>query len=195
MEQTIPQLVRGAAQRMGSRTAIEEGSTRLSFEDLARVSLQAARAFMAAGIESGDRVALWAPNLSEWIVAALGAQSAGGVLVPLNTRMKGSEAAYVLRTSGARILCTMGEFLGFNYVDSLGDQELPKLEKVVVLKDSAPDAVTWSEFLTSGNAISEALALERIESVGPEDLSDLLFTSGTTGHPKGVMTRHQISPP
>ncbi|MAJ61122.1 MAG: fatty acid--CoA ligase [bacterium TMED88] len=191
MEQTIPQLVRGAAQRMGSRTAIEEGSTRLSFEDLARVSLQAARAFMAAGIESGDRVALWAPNLSEWIVAALGAQSAGGVLVPLNTRMKGSEAAYVLRTSGARILCTMGEFLGFNYVDSLGDQELPKLEKVVVLKDSAPDAVTWSEFLTSGNAISEALALERIESVGPEDLSDLLFTSGTTGHPKGVMTRHQ----
>ena len=81
--------------------------------------------------------------------------------------MKGSEAAYVLRTSGARILCTMGEFLGFNYVDSLGDQELPKLEKVVVLKDSAPDAVTWSEFLTSGNAISEALALERIESVGP----------------------------
>ena len=191
MEETIPQLVRGAAQRMGDRTAIEEGAVRLSFQELAQAGLQATRAFMAAGIQQGDRVAVWAPNLSEWIVAAIGLQSAGGVLVPLNTRMKGSEAAYVLRTSRARLLCTMGDFLGFHYVDALAGEDLPDLEKIIALRDSAPGAQTWSEFLSSAEKVSEALALERLESVRPDDISDLLFTSGTTGHPKGVMTRHQ----
>ena len=64
----------------------------------------AARALLASGIERGDRVAVWAPNSLEWIVAALGVTTAGGVLVPVNTRFKGAEAAYVLARSGARVL-------------------------------------------------------------------------------------------
>ena len=190
MEKTIPGLMRGAAARFGDQTAIEEGATRLSFRALAQSSLLATRAFMAAGVQRGDRVAIWAPNVSEWIVAALGLQSAGGVLVPLNTRMKGAEAAYVLRASGARLLCTMGDFLGVNYVAALADENLPALERIVVFRETAEGALPWREFLAAGNSVSETEAVARLESVSPDDLSDLLFTSGTTGHPKGVMTRH-----
>ena len=82
-------------------------------------ALRAARAFMAAGVAHGDRVAVWAPNIHEWIVAAIGLQTAGGVLVPLNTRLKGGEAGYILEKSGARILCVVEEFLGIDYLDLL----------------------------------------------------------------------------
>src|SRR5512145_1270016 len=103
-ETTIPALVLGAAERFGARHAIEDGGVTLTFTALAEAGLRAARAFMAAGIAPGDRVGIWAPNIHEWVVAAIGLQSAGAVLVPLNTRMKGREVGYILDKSGARIL-------------------------------------------------------------------------------------------
>ena len=190
IESTVPRLVLGAAERFGEASAVEDGDARLSFSGLARAGLEAARAFTAAGVVPGDRVAIWAPNVHEWIVAAIGVHCAGGVLVTLNTRFKGAEAAYVLRKSGARVLCTLGEFLGTRYVELLKDQELPDLERVVVLRGEAPGAQAWAEFLAGGATVPEADARARAEAVSPDDLSDLLFTSGTTGHPKGVMTCH-----
>ena len=99
----------------------------------------ATRAVVAHGIEPGDRVAVWAPNCAEWVVAALGAVGAGAVLVPLNTRYKGAEAAYILRASGARILFTVQGFLGTDYPALLDEavaagEALPDLERVVVLR-------------------------------------------------------------
>lgn len=187
---TIPAAVRTAAERFGERTAIEDGAVRLSFAELDAARLRAARAFCAAGLESGDRVAIWAPNLAEWIVAAIGLQSAGGVLVPLNTRMKGGEAAYVLRKTRARMLCTVGEFLGNRYVAALRDEELPDLAQTLVLQGSEPGATSWDAFLAEGESFPEHEAQRRSAAVGPLDLSDLIFTSGTTGQPKGVMTSH-----
>ena len=189
---TIPQLVEAAAARFGPRAAIEDGDARLSFADLAAATRRAARAYLAAGVERGDRVAIWAPNLWEWVVAATGLQSAGAVLVPLNTRFKGREAGYVLRKSRARVLVTVGEFLGTRYVESLAGEELPDLARIVLLRGEASgDPVrSWAAFLEHGAAVSEAAAAERAASVVPGDLSDLLFTSGTTGAPKGVMTTH-----
>ena len=93
--------------------------------------------FMSAGIRVGDRVGIWAPNISEWIVAAIGLQSAGAVLVTLNTRLKGPEAGYILRKSGARALCTMADFLDTNYLDMLKDEDLPALEHQIVLRGPA----------------------------------------------------------
>jgi acyl-CoA synthetase (AMP-forming)/AMP-acid ligase II len=187
---TIPELVERAAADHGSRSAIEDGGQRLSFGALADAARGATRAFLAAGIEPGDRVAIWAPNVWEWIVAALGLQSAGAVLVPLNTRLKGREAGYILRKSRARLLLTVGEFLGMRYVDALRDEELPDLERIVALREAAAGAIGWDAFLGAGAAVPERSARARAEAVSPDDLSDLLFTSGTTGNPKGVMTTH-----
>ncbi|HSJ97606.1 MAG TPA: FadD3 family acyl-CoA ligase [Myxococcota bacterium] len=189
---TIPALAFEAAGRFGDAIFLEDGPAALSFSGFADEVVRAARAFLAAGVAPGDRVALWAPNVWEWVVAAVGVQAAGGVLVPLSTRLKGREAGFVLRKSGARLLVTMGgTFLGTDYVAALRDEELPRLERIVTLRGNAAGAQAWEDFLAAGAAVSEDAARARAAAVGPDDLSDLLFTSGTTGQPKGVMTAHE----
>ena len=96
------------------------------------------RALMASGVSAGDRVALWAPNCAEWVVAALGVLGAGAVLVTLNTRFKGGEAAYILRASGARTLLTVQGFLGVDYPGLLAGEDLGDLERVVVVRRDGP---------------------------------------------------------
>src|SRR6266540_2361831 len=100
---TIPRLLDDAAARFAGREAVVDGDVHLTFAGLRAAAREAARAVIASGVEQGDRVAIWAPNINEWIVAALGALSAGAVLVPINTRFKGREAAYVLNKSRERL--------------------------------------------------------------------------------------------
>src|SRR5262245_20661948 len=184
---TLPALVAAAVERFGRRHAFEDGGVALRFDELAAAALEAARAFLAAGLRPGDRVALWAPNIGEWIVAALGLASAGGVLVPVNARFKGAEAGYGLRASGARLLLCVGEFLGTRYVELLKGVALPALEEIVTLRGEAAGATPWSAFLARGASVPADLARARAEAVSPDDVSDLIFTSGTTGRPKGVV--------
>ncbi|MFF2010200.1 FadD3 family acyl-CoA ligase [Streptomyces sp. NPDC058195] len=190
---TIPELVRTAARRYGDREAVVEGRTRISYAELGDRVERAAAACLASGVEPGDRVAVWAPNTLDWIVSALGAVTAGAVLVPLNTRFKGTEAAYVLGRSRAKILFVTGTFLGTSYVASLrrAEAELPHLEKVVVLADTAPDDyVTWKDFLASGEGVPAEAVRARAGAVAPSDPSDIIYTSGTTGRPKGAVITH-----
>ena len=197
---TVPRLLADVAARQGGAEALVDGNTRRTFAELAEEVAAMARALVASGVAAGDRVAVWAPNCAEWAVAALGTHSAGAVVVPVNTRFKGGEAAHVLRASGARMLCTIEGFLGVDYPGLLAGEDLGELAEVVVLRREgggnrsvprlAVPVTDLVDLLARGSAADEAEVARRAAAVTPEDLSDLIFTSGTTGRPKGVMATH-----
>ena len=193
---SIPQMAQSAAARFGDAPAVVEGDNVVSYAELGRRAEQAAAAMQAAGVEPGDRVAVWASNRLEWIIAALGLQSAGAALVPVNTRFKPAETAYILARSRARLLVAESGFAG---IDPAGlfrqaDADLSALEQVVVLPpgeaDNVPGAVSWADFLRAGESVTPGAVEARRQAVGPNQISDILFTSGTTGAPKGVMMTH-----
>ena len=200
---TVPNLVEDAATRHASIEALVDGDRRLTYEQLAPEVDRYARGFVAAGLGVGDRVGVWGPNCAEWMLAALGVLRAGGVIVPLNTRFKGGEAAYILRNSGAKLLVTVRGFLGFDYPAMLGDEDVVPLSQIVLLRDESADddaepltpvpIVGLADFLDAGERVDPETTSARAAALRPDDISDLIFTSGTTGHPKGAVTTHAQS--
>jgi acyl-CoA synthetase (AMP-forming)/AMP-acid ligase II len=194
----LPTTVAGALDRaarlFGDREALVEGDLRLSYTELLDAVDGAARALIASGVEAGDRIAIWAPNCAEWVIAASAVFRAGAVLVPLNTRFKGPEAAYILTTSQARVLLTVTDFLDTDYVELLGDRsELTDLEEVVVLRGPAPEGtLAWSDLLDRAADVAPGAAAERAAAIAPDDMAAMLFTSGTTGRPKGAVLLHSV---
>ncbi|WP_035854933.1 AMP-binding protein [Cryptosporangium arvum] len=290
---TVPDLLRGAAARFGPATAIADGAERVSHVDLLERVRAAGRAYLAAGVRPGDRIAVWARNRPEFVVALLGAEYVGVAVVPLNTRFRGHEAAHILRRSRAVALVVDDGFLATDYLGMLraaaaepspagGEQAppaggehpppasaehpppaesrpagardpaavaagavaaraagagaaaartaraasagvagggdspvdaapasaaadvpgevgerlpvpgLPHLRVVVELGSEVPDgAVGWEDFLAAGNTVPAADVEAAADGVTPETVCDVLFTSGTTGVPKGVMSSHR----
>lgn len=188
---TIPGVLIAAAQSFPDRIAIEnEDGSRLSLSALLRECRRAAAAFIAYGIKPGERIAVWAPNSAAWIVATIGVQMMGGILVPLNTRLKGKEAAYILDRSSARLLFTVRDFLKTDYPTLLAGETLPKLERTVILDASGTPEESWEHFLELGKSVSDETIDAGLARLRDDDVSDILFTSGTTGKPKGALSTH-----
>ena len=211
LKQTIGSLLDERAKRDGTREALVFEGRRATFAELARDVDMLARGLIQLGIEPGDKVSLWMMNRPEWIHAALAVMRIGAVLVPINTRFRSEDAAYVLGQSDSTTLIIAArsgpiDFLGMvrTMLPSLGsDREivdasnLPALQRLIVVDDASaprtiPGTIAWSSVLEAGAGVSQDALRARIAAVDPDATAFIIYTSGTTGFPKGVMHCHNI---
>ncbi|GAA3382543.1 FadD3 family acyl-CoA ligase [Cryptosporangium minutisporangium] len=188
---TIPAALRRAVARWPNEVAVVEAGRRVTWTELADRATAVARALIGSGVSPGDRVGLWAPNSTEWIVASMGVYAAGAILAPVNTRFTGAEGAQALRTAGARTLITVTDFLDTDYVQALAvDPELLGSLDVVIMSGEPGKHIGWGEFLARGAGVDHTDAERNLTA---DDPSDVIFTSGTTGRPKGALLTHGAS--
>jgi HIP---CoA ligase len=171
---TLPTLLRSAAERFGTHAAYVDGPRTVSYAELRDRVETTAAAYAEAGVGPGDRVVLWGPNSVDWAVAALAVSYAGGVLVPVNSRYVGPEVAEVVQRTRAAAVVVHDGFLGRDQVAELDDAGVT--DRVVTLQDLVA---------------REPGTRLRPAEVSPDDVADILFTSGTTGRSKGAMSAHR----
>ncbi|MGF7122751.1 acyl-CoA synthetase (AMP-forming)/AMP-acid ligase II [Rhodococcus sp. BE178] len=204
---TTPAALWRAAEQFGSNEAVADGSDRTTYTELLERVRLAARAFMAKGVEAGDRVAVWAPNTHHWIEAFLAAQYVGATLVPISTRYTGHEALDLLERTRAKVLVVPDRFLKndrlADVLKAAGPEGIPTLKLVLRTPSDDPSAgapttefpggeiLEWDQLAAAAEPVSADDADARARAVSPDDVADILFTSGTTGKSKGVMTAHR----
>ncbi|MDT5408280.1 MAG: HIP---CoA ligase, partial [Mycobacterium sp.] len=195
--QTIPAALDHIARQLPEHNALVTPDRTLTFGELRNEVRRAAAAMISLGVQTGDRVAIWSPNTWHWVIACLATHYAGATVVPLNTRYTAAEASDILARTGAPLLVAMGEFLGADRIAGLDRAALPDLRHIVrvpVESTARFDDGTWDEFVSHGADDRDLEAADaRAAAVRPEDVSDVLFTSGTTGRSKGVLCAHRQS--
>ena len=187
---TVPAVLDRIAAQLAEHDALVTPDKRLTYGQLREEVRRAAAAMIDLGVAAGDRVAIWCPNTWHWVVAALATHYAGAVVVPLNTRYTATEAADILARTQTPLLIAAGEFLGADRTAQLDRSALPALRHIVRVPIDAQDG-TWDEFVARGTDLEAVDA--RSAAVSPDDVSDILFTSGTTGRSKGVRCAHRQS--
>ncbi|TCJ37052.1 FadD3 family acyl-CoA ligase [Parafrankia sp. BMG5.11] len=182
---TIPAAAEAAARRWPGETALVDGDQQWTFAELWTDAKATASALHQTGVGHGDCVGIWAPNTREWILAAIGAQCLGAAIVPLNTRLKGGEAADILRRAGVKVLFAPSDFLGQDYASLLAEESLPALVETIRLDTQ------WNRFIARGAGQDDAAVSAALERLSGGEISDVIYTSGTTGQPKGALTAHE----
>ena len=188
---TTPAVLDRMALDYADHEAVITPDRSFTFAELRDEVRRTAAAMAGLGVHPGDRVAIWSPNTWHWVVACLATHYAGAVTVPLNTRYTGTEATDILERTKAPLLIAMGRFLGADRLADLDRTALPALRHIVRVPVDEPDG-TWDEFL-AGPQLPMHEIDARAQAVQPDDISDILFTSGTTGRSKGVLCAHRQS--
>lgn len=202
---TIARLLERTAAVHGERDAMVFGERRVSWAETRAESRKLAKALIAAGIGRGDHVAIWVPNHIEWVQMWFATAYVGAVLVTVNTRYKTEEVRYILRQSDARMLIMVRDFVGIDYLAMLGrlcpdlataatpnPDEFPELRRVVVIGKPPAGAQPFAAFAAGGASVSDDELDATAAAVDYEDPTIIVYTSGTTGHPKGAVHSHRI---
>ncbi|HEY7709313.1 MAG TPA: AMP-binding protein [Candidatus Entotheonella sp.] len=206
---TIGEQLDRTAARYGEREALAFAGQRWTFQQVQAATDQAARGLMQGGVKPGDKVALWLTNRPEWLHIQYAVAKIGAVLVPVNTRFRTADLEYVLRQSDSTTLVTTDHSGPVGYLDMVREllpdlddcdapnalhvKKFPELRRVVIVSEQAyPGTLRWTEVIASGDAVPVADLRARQQAVHPDDTALIMYTSGTTGFPKGVMHTHNI---
>lgn len=208
LKQTVGEVVRERATLHPDTEAYvyPEHNIRKTYKEFDEETDRLAKAFMGIGIEKGEHVAIWSDNKREWLLSQFATGKMGGVLVTVNTSYQSSELEYLLKQSDSTTLILGEEFKGNNYIDiintvcpelkesrkgEIDSAVLPKFKRVIVMSENQyPGIFTWSEFEAFADRVSDEQLEERFQSMDPDDVINIQYTSGTTGFPKGVMLTH-----
>ena len=208
VQKTVGQIVREQAALNPETEAYvyPEHGIRRTYREFDEETNRLAKAFIGIGIEKGEHVAIWSDNKREWLLSQYATGKMGGVLVTVNTSYQASELEYLLKQSDATTLILSEEFKGSNYIDILNtvcpeletsengavsSGKLPYFKRVIVMSENHyPGIYTWSEFEAFADQVTDEQLEERFDSMKPDDVINIQYTSGTTGFPKGVMLTH-----
>ena len=184
--QTIGQMLADVHVRFGDRPAVvsRHQGIRLTYAELTAEIDRCARALIASGVMTGDRVGIWAPNVAEWIVMQFATARIGAILVNINPAYRGHELQYALRQSGTSFLVMAEGFKGIDYVATLETIEVPGLRDRVVL------GAGWGSFLRRAESVPPDAVAELESGLSADDPINIQYTSGTTGFPKGATLSH-----